>query len=98
MKKLDLQVIRHAAAVLRVIGHPERLRIVEALEGSSKPVKELMKELGLSQVVVSKHLGLLKGRGIVKCRADANRRLYSIAYPNVIHVLNCLRTHGGNGR
>lgn len=95
MKKLDLKVIRHAAAVLRVIGHPDRLRIVEALEGEAKPVKALVEELGLSQVLVSKHLAVLKDKGIVSCRAAANLRFYSIAYPNVIHVLNCVRSHGG---
>jgi len=96
MKKIDIQNIRNAARVLRSIGHPERLRIVEALESSSRTVKELMKELCLSQVMVSKHLAILKKQGIVRSEAVSNFRHYSIAYPNVINVLNCLRSHGGN--
>ncbi len=98
MKKIELQNIRNAARVLRAIGHPERLRIVEALEGSSKSVKVLMRELGLSQVSVSKHLAELKKHRIVRSRAESNFRHYSITYPNVIHILNCLRTHGGVSR
>ena len=98
MKKIDIQNIRNAARVLRVIGHPDRLRIVEALEGSSKTVKELMKELGLLQVTVSKHLAELKKHRIVRSEAVSNFRHYSIIYPNVIHVLNCLRFHGGKNR
>ncbi len=95
MKKIDIQVIQNPAKVLRVIGHPDRLRIVEALEKSSKSVTELMRELDLSQVAVSKHLGVLKREGIVRSEAVSNFRHYSIAYRNVIHVLNCLRTYGG---
>jgi ArsR family transcriptional regulator len=98
MAKINIRYIQNAAQVLRVIGHPVRLRIVEALEGSPKTVKALMKELGLPQVTVSKHLAALKKRRIVKSEAISNFRQYSIAYRNVIHVLNCLRTHGGNVR
>ncbi len=98
MKKIDIKVIQNAARVLRVIGHPDRLRIVEALERSSKSVKELMKELSLSQVSVSKHLAALKKNRIVQSEAVSNFRNYSITYRNVIHVLNCLRSHGGNTR
>lgn len=98
MRKIDIQAIRNAARVLRVIGHPDRLRIVEALEKSSKSVSELMKELGLSQVAVSKHLSVLKKQGIVRSEAVSHFRHYSIAYRNVISVLNCLRSHGGNGK
>ena len=98
MKKIDIHTIQNAARVLRVIAHPDRLRLVEALEGSSKSVKELTKELKLSQVCVSKHLSLLKKQGIVRSEAVSNFRHYSITYRNVINVLNCLRSHGGNAR
>ena len=98
MKKIDIQNIRNAARILRVIGHPDRLRIVEALETSSKSVTGLMRELRLSQVSVSKHLSILKKQSIVRSEAVSNFRHYSIAYPNVIHVLNCLRSQGRNTR
>lgn len=95
MAKINIESIHNAARVLRAIGHPDRLRIVEALEKKAKSVKELMHELKLTQVSVSKHLAVLKKQRIVASIAVSNLRNYSIAYPNVIHVLNCLRTHGG---
>ena len=94
MKKIDIQAIQKAAKILRVIGHTDRLRLVEAMEHHPKSVTELMRELKLSQVNVSKHLAVLKKNNIVQSRAQSNFRVYSIAYPNVIHVLNCLRAHG----
>lgn len=98
MKRIDSQTIVNAARILRVIGHPDRLRIVEALEKSSKSVKELMKDLRLSQVSVSKHLAILKKQRIVGSQVRAHFRHYSITYPNAIRILNCLRSHGGVGR
>ncbi len=98
MKRIDSQTIVNAARILRVIGHPDRLRIVEALEKSSKSVKELMKDLRLSQVSVSKHLAILKKQHIVGSQVRAHFRHYSITYSNVIRILNCLRSHGGVGR
>lgn len=98
MKKISIQSIRNAARVLRVIGHPDRLRIVEALEASSKSVTELRKELGLAQAVVSKHLAVLKRQAIVRSATVSNFRHYSIAYRNVVSVLNCVRSHGRNAK
>lgn len=98
MRRIELKDIRAAARILRVIGHPDRLRIVEALEGSPRTVKELMSELSLAQVAVSKHLAALRKGGIVQSRAVSNFRHYSIVYRNVVQVLKCLRSHGGSIR
>ncbi|MFT5208182.1 MAG: DNA-binding transcriptional ArsR family regulator [Candidatus Omnitrophota bacterium] len=95
MKKINLKTIQNAARILRVMSHPDRLRIVEALEHSSKSVTELMNELKLAQVIVSKHLAALKKQNIVSSVVAAHFRHYSIANSNVINILNCLRSHGG---
>ncbi len=42
------------------------------------PVGELVRRLGLSQPLMSKHLRVLKDAGLVEVRADAQRRLYRI--------------------
>jgi ArsR family transcriptional regulator len=94
-RKLDLQLIQRASKVLRCIGHPDRLRIVECLESGTLPVGSMTKALGLSQVRLSKHLSVLKKHGIVSSAARANYRDYSIAYPGIIPLLNCMRQHGG---
>ncbi len=95
MKKIDLVTIQKAAVILKAISHKDRLRIVEALEKKSKTVSELMRELGLAQVPMSKHLAILKSKHIVRSKGDGTFRYYTIAYRNVINVLNCLRQHGG---
>lgn len=95
MKKLSAETLKRASRVLRCISHPDRLRLVECLEGRELSVGELMTRLRLDQAAVSKHLAVLKKNGIVAGRVRANFRYYSISYPNVLNVLACMRKHGG---
>lgn len=72
------------APLLKVCGHPLRLRILCAIESRAEPcVSELWACLDQSQPVVSQHLAVLKRRGIVRSRVVGNRRVYTIAEPFV---------------
>ena len=53
------------AEVLKVLGHPVRLQIVQTLLTQESCVKNLWSCLELSQATVSQHLSVLKGKGIV---------------------------------
>ena len=96
--KLDLRMIRKASEVLKCLSHPERLRIVEHLERGHASVSELMTALKLPQVKVSKQLAVLKKGGIVESRIERHFRYYTIVYPNVLNILNCIRSHGGKSK
>ena len=55
-----------------------RLAIVEELTAGEKAVGDLVDRLKLRQPTVSQHLKVLREAGLVRVRADAQRRLYSI--------------------
>jgi len=55
----------HAAALLRLLGDPTRLRLLRVLAADSLNVSELTGVLGVAQSGVSRHLGLLKDAGLV---------------------------------
>jgi DNA-binding transcriptional ArsR family regulator len=63
---------------LEVIAEPTRRRILDLLLGGELPVGELVTNLAMSQPGVSRHLRVLRDADLVKSRADAQRRLYSI--------------------
>lgn len=63
---------------LQVIAEPRRQAILDVLREGEVPVGELVRRLGMSQPLVSKHLRVLKDAGLVRVRADAQRRLYRI--------------------
>lgn len=93
-KVLELKAIQEAARILKAIGHPVRLRIIECLDlNGEMNVSGLLSEVPVSQAELSKQLAFLKSRGIVESRTDGNFRRYSIAFEGVIHVLDCVRKH-----
>ena len=55
----------NAAALLRLLGDPTRLRLLRVLAADSLNVSELTGVLGVAQSGVSRHLGLLKDAGLV---------------------------------
>jgi DNA-binding transcriptional ArsR family regulator len=67
-----------AATTFELLAEPTRRRILDLLRERSRPVGELVDALGLSQPGVSKHLRVLREGGLVRARADAQRRIYEI--------------------
>lgn len=64
--------------VLEVLAEPHRRRILDALRQGESSVGALVEELGSSQPLVSKHLRVLRGAGLVEVRVDGQRRMYRL--------------------
>jgi DNA-binding transcriptional ArsR family regulator len=89
--QLDPQVLAEAAEMVRVLGHPVRLRIVELLESGERTVKEIQGALDAPQALVSQQLARMRGAGIVEGRRGGANVWYRIADPRVVRMLDCLR-------
>jgi len=66
------------ATAFAVLAEPTRRQILDLLLERARPVGELVDVLGVSQPGVSKHLRVLRDSGLVRARADAQRRIYEI--------------------
>jgi DNA-binding transcriptional ArsR family regulator len=66
------------ATTFEVLADPTRRRILDLLLERSRPVGELVDELGMTQPGVSKHLRVLREGGFVAVRQDAQRRWYEV--------------------
>jgi DNA-binding transcriptional ArsR family regulator len=64
--------------VFNAIAEAHRREILDALVAGEKAVGAIVNDLPLSQPQVSKHLRVLSEVGLVKCRAEGRRRLYSL--------------------
>lgn len=96
MKKprtLDPKVLRHCAAALRTLSHPDRLRIVEALEAGPLEVSELTSKLKRPQATVSQHLMRLRAHGLVAAERAGRVARYRVAHVGCLTILGCIRTH-----
>jgi DNA-binding transcriptional ArsR family regulator len=64
--------------VFNAIAEARRRDILDVLSAGEKPVGAIVNDLSLSQPQVSKHLRVLSEVGLVSCRAEGRRRLYSL--------------------
>ena len=60
------------------IAEPSRRRLLELIGTGEKSAGDLVLGSGFSQPGVSKHLRHLREAGVVRVRADGQRRLYSV--------------------
>jgi DNA-binding transcriptional ArsR family regulator len=64
--------------VFNAIAEGRRREILDTLIAGEKSVGAIVKDLAISQPQVSKHLRVLSEVGLVRCRAEGRRRLYSL--------------------
>ena len=91
IRALDPVGLGKAADVIKVVGHPDRLKILEFLEDGEKSVGEIQDGLGLAQAIVSQHLAKMRGWDIVESRRDGVHVYYRIIEEKVRHILDCIR-------
>jgi len=88
---MDSRRLAEAAEMIRVLGHPLRLRIVECLERRERTVSDLQEALRAPQAAVSQQLARMRSAGIVRGRREGVSVWYSIADGRVVRMLGCLR-------
>ncbi len=76
------------AELLKAMGHPVRLRILDILRDGEKCVCHLEAVLGLRQAYVSQQLIILRKAGLVTDRKDGLRVYYRITDHAIIHLLD----------
>jgi len=91
--RMDYETAQHVAEVLKAVGHPVRLQIIEQLEQGEMCVGSLVEKLKIPQAVASQQLGLMKDKQVLQCRRDGTKAFYSIKNPNVINLLHCVYHH-----
>ncbi|HET7251020.1 MAG TPA: metalloregulator ArsR/SmtB family transcription factor [Gemmatimonadales bacterium] len=91
---LDPALLDQAASVIKCLGHPLRLMLLDAIETGAATVTELQARTGASQAMVSQQLATLRGHGIVTARREGPFVRYSIAEPKVHSILDCIRGCG----
>jgi len=78
------------AEILKVLGHPVRLKIVAGLMSQSCNVKKIWECLSLPQATVSQHLALLKNKGIIEGRREGVEVFYQVVSQQARQVVGAL--------
>ncbi len=93
---IPADALQAAARCLRVLAHPDRLRIVEQIDLHKKVrVGDLAQTLDLAPNAVSQHLNQMRAHGLLAPRREGREVFYRITNPHVTNVLRCIRRHAG---
>jgi ArsR family transcriptional regulator len=84
------QSYEREAEILKVLGHPIRLKIVAGLLSEACNVKKIWECLGLPQATVSQHLALLKNKGIIEGRRNGVEVFYSVVSSQARLIIEAL--------
>ncbi len=83
--------IETAARALKSIAHPLRLKILCVLGGEEICVQDIVDAVGTSQSNISQHLAILRDKGVLLTRKDANRVYYRVGDSRTLQLISLMR-------
>lgn len=83
--------IEMAARAMKAIAHPLRLKILCVLGDQEACVQEIVDAVGTSQSNISQHLAILREKGVLCTRKDANRVYYRVGDARILQLLGMMR-------
>jgi DNA-binding transcriptional ArsR family regulator len=89
---LKQEISQLEANLCSAFADPTRILILYALDERSRNVTELTNELGTTQSTTSRHLKILRERGLVHTTRQGTTITYELADDRLIEALDILRT------
>jgi len=83
--------IESAARSLKAMSHPLRLKILCTLGESEFSVQDIVENVGTSQSNISQHLAILRDKGILASRKDANRVYYRVGDARTLRLIGMMQ-------
>ena len=83
--------IQLAAQAIKAIAHPLRLKILCVLGDQEVSVQDIVEQVGTSQSNISQHLAILRDKGVLATRKDANRVYYRIGDLRTLKLVGMMR-------
>jgi DNA-binding transcriptional ArsR family regulator len=82
-----------AGTLLRVFTAPVRLAVIDLLADHAYCVHELVDAIGVSQPLVSQHLRVLRGAGIVQTKRRGREVVYELTDIHAAHIVRDAVAH-----
>ncbi len=83
--------IERASRSLKAMSHPLRLKILCTLGENEVSVHDIVDQVGSSQSNISQHLAILRDKGILDARKEANRVYYRVADARTLQLIGMMR-------
>jgi DNA-binding transcriptional ArsR family regulator len=89
-KTYDFELFRRKAELCKTFSDPKRLMIISELREGEKSVNELVAALQVPQAVVSRHLAVLRNRGVVVTRREGVNIYYRLTDTKIIEACDII--------
>lgn len=83
--------VERASRALKAMSHPLRLKILCTLGDQEVSVQDIVGFVGTSQSNISQHLAILRDKGILTSRKDANRVFYRVSDARTLKLIGMMR-------
>lgn len=83
--------IREASDALKAMAHPLRLKILCLVGQNELMVQDIVEAVGTSQSNISQHLAVMRERGLLASRKEANKVFYRIDDPRILKMIGMMR-------
>ncbi len=83
--------IERASRSMKAMSHPLRLKILCTLGENELSVQDIVEMVGTTQSNISQHLGILRDKGILASRKDANRVYYKVSDARTLMLISMMR-------
>lgn len=83
--------IEQAARAIKAMSHPLRLKILCVLGKRELAVQDIVDLVGTSQSNISQHLAILRDKGVLRTRKDANRVYYRVSDNRTLQLIGMMR-------
>jgi DNA-binding transcriptional ArsR family regulator len=88
---LTQEITQLHADICSGLADPKRILILYTLAESPRNVSEIAAEVGISQPAASRHLNILRERGMVTAKREGQAMVYMLADQRTIQALDLLR-------
>jgi ArsR family transcriptional regulator len=79
------------AATCRILAHPTRLAMIEALRNGERTVTDLVQAVGTTAGNLSQHLGAMRDAGVVEARREGRFAFYRISDLRILTAFRLMR-------
>lgn len=90
MNATNRKLYEMKAGIIQAAGHPIRLAVIDFLKGGEQCVCDIAVHVGAQRSNVSRHLAVMLKAGIVDCRKDGLKVIYSLKTPCILNFLACV--------
>lgn len=78
------------AEIAAALAHPLRIAIVDFLKDGEQCVCDIAEHIGSERSNVSRHLSVMVSAGMLECRKEGLKVIYSLKCPCILEFFSCV--------